>query len=126
MALEKNRYTFEKKVKDNIVSPAIRQSSNGGNGVILAYDAQTNTATVLMSRPDSDEAGDILTGVLCPTQIGVQGVAPEPGRECWVAMRNGSTKMPIITTYYNRIYTKMDYNKQTKAVNPVPRFMYDI
>lgn len=118
-----NNPMFEKKVRDNIVAPFQRTQINSGYGVVWAYDQKTNTATVLMSAPDSDRPDQFYHHVPCPVQLGVQGSAPEEGRMCQVVFKNGNPQWPVITNFYNYHYDALDYKKQTRARQPLPNFM---
>jgi hypothetical protein len=89
-------------------------------GVILSYDRFANTATVLISKSETDEAEEILKNVPCPTYIGVQMAAPEPGRPCVVIFRNGNITQPLITHYYNHRYSEFDYGRQSPTQFDIP------
>lgn len=112
-----------KSIKENIVQAHKNTQMQPGYGIIMDYDSTNNTATVLMSSAASDEPGELLKQVMCPTHIGVQSVAPEPGRPCWVVFKNGTIASPIITNYFNHAFDQVDYTKQYQATNPLPRFM---
>lgn len=92
-------------------------------GIIVGYDYKTNTASVLLSSPDSDSPGDIIRNVMCPSIRGIQGVAPSPGYPCWVAFKGDREKFPVILTYFNHNYERYDYNNQYDAINYTPKFM---
>lgn len=116
---------FDKKLRDGVIQQSFdRQLEfSSGHGIILDYDAKTNTATVLMSKPGTDQVGDVLREVLCPTNIGIQGAAPEAGRPCWVDFKSGRN-IAVITHYFNHLYDKYDYIRQTRAVINTPRFLF--
>lgn len=95
-------------------------------GIIAEYNADTNMATVLMSDQFSDQINDVITNVPCPTNIGIQGVAPEPGRGCWVAYDGTSATAPYILSFTNLDYPKYDYMKQSVATTAVPKYMLDL
>lgn len=119
-----NKYPkLTKSIKENIVQAHAQQQAVPGYGIVMNYEPSTNTATVLMASPGSDQPGEIHKEVMCPTNIGVQSVAPEPGRPCWVVFKNNNIAFPIITNFFNHVYDQIDYTKQTKAVNPLPKFM---
>lgn len=102
------------------------QGAQPGYGLVMEYNEEDNTATVLLSRPGSDLPGEYFTGVPCPTMLGVQNVAPETGRPCWVVFRDGVQTSPVITHYFNHAYQDMEYDKHYYAVNTTPRFMMDL
>lgn len=104
---------------------AASQASTTGMriGVITSYNDFANTATVLISAADSDEIDEVLTDVPCPVYMGVQGVAPEPGRMCVVVFKNGSITQPLIVNFFNQSYKKFDYLRHNKAGYTLPQYM---
>lgn len=92
-------------------------------GVISSYNAFNNTATVLVSEPDSDAIDEIIREVPCPVYMGLQNVAPEPGRMCIVVFKNGAITQPIITNFFNHSYKKFDYLRHNRAGYALPQYM---
>lgn len=114
-----------KKIHETI-SADRAQKPNGVLGVISSYDRYTHTATVIASRPDTDEVEEILQNVPCPVLLGVQAVAPEPGRPCYVVFKGGNRTQALITHYYNHRYDQYDYSRQTKADVAIPSYLLNI
>ena len=113
---------FEKHIKGR-VDQYKAEESRSRYGIVMSYDDVENTATVMLSAPDSDGTGDIIRGVLCPVYPGIQMAAPEPGRPCWVVFKDRTgEKFPIISHYFNHNYRKFDYQKQSKHFTGFPRF----
>lgn len=96
---------------------------NGRNGVIISYDAMTNTATVLISKAESDEIDEVLPNVLCPVKLGLQSIHPEPGQQCWVAFKGGSLQSPLIVSYFNVNYEHFNYQKQNRIASGIPNYL---
>lgn len=94
-------------------------------GIIADYDKTNNTATVIMSDQYSDKVGDIIKNVTCPTNIGIQMAAPEPGRACWVVFDGASQQNPYILSYANFNYNKYDFYNQNKAKHSIPTYLLD-
>lgn len=92
-------------------------------GIIISYNPLDNTATVALSGQDSDYLTDLIKNVPCPTYLGFQMAAPEPGRGCWVTFKGGKLSQPFITHFYNHDYKKYDYHRVTNAENSVPRYL---
>jgi hypothetical protein len=119
-----NKYPkLSQSIRENVVRPHSQQQTAGGYGIVMDYEPIRNTATVMMSSPASDQPGEVYREVMCPTMIGVQSVAPEIGRPCWVVFKNGSSTAPIITHFFNHAYDQIDYTKQNQATNSIPRYM---
>lgn len=113
---------FDQHIKSKIAQERAEESS-GRYGVIMSYDKNENTATVLLSAKDSDGVGDLITGVLCPVYPGIQMVAPDAGRPCWVVFKDRKgDKFPMVSHYFNHNYRKYDYKKQTEHFIGLPRF----
>jgi hypothetical protein len=112
---------------DKCINSAIRrdnaQRPSGVLGVVSSYDRYTNTATVIVSRQDTDEVEEILQKVPCPVLLGVQSVAPEPGRPCYVIYKGGNKTQALITHYYNHRYSDNDYNSQNRAHVAIPSYL---
>ena len=117
---------FEQKVTEKLVQPQFEQGAQPGYGIIMDYNSFDNTATVLMANKGSDDLGELYSNVPCPVYLGVQSVAPEKGRPCWVAFKDNSTNFPVVTHYFNVFYSSIDHQRQTKAVNSMPRFMFNL
>lgn len=118
-----NNPKFERKIDQKVVKPASDQALTSGYGVILAYHKDSNTANVQMTNKNSIEAGRIYNNVPCPTSIGVQGVAPAPGRPVFVDFHGTSDYMPIIVSIFNPYYYEIDNTTQNASVNNIPRYI---
>lgn len=94
----------------------------GRVGVVCSYDAQQNTATIMISKEQTDEIEEILTNVLCPRTLGIQTVAPSPGLLCWVAFKDNNITQPLITHFFNHRYQQFDYNKHTSTPDTMPNY----
>lgn len=114
---------FEQAIRENIVDAAEAQKAQPGYGIILDYDPTYHTATVMMADAFSDQPGELLYGVMCPTTVGLQVTAPEPGRPCWVVFRANDRNNAMITHFFNHVYHKIDYIRNTEALNTIPRYM---
>lgn len=117
---------FEQRIKEQIVHPARSQTTSNNYGIVMDYDPMQNTCTLLMSRPGSDQRGEFVHDVPCITQMGIQTVAPEPGRGAWVSYKDGVDSNPLIVGFFNYSYTEFDYTRQTVAENDTPRFMMEM
>lgn len=117
---------FEQKLRDQVVYPDAFQRAQPGYGIVMEYDSSDNTATVLMSMPGSDQIGQYYTKVPCPTNMGIQTVAPEQGRQCWVIFKDGTQANPMVTHFFNHIYSETDALTNGRAVNDIPRFMLEL
>lgn len=113
---------FEQAITSKIQSQQYQQAQ-GTYGVLLDYDTTRNTATILLSNYGSDEMGEVIRDVPCPTTIGVQTVAPENGRPCWVTYKGRDTSFPVVTHFFNPFFIENDYARQTTASNTIPRYM---
>lgn len=121
---------MDKKSLQECVKDEIRNSRgqypNGVLGVVSSYDRYTNTATVIASRPDSDEVDEVMNKVPCPVLLGIQSSAPEPGRPCFVVFKGGNRTQPLITHFYNHQYDKFDYQRQTTARVALPSYLLNL
>lgn len=114
---------FEQKLRSNVVDRALQQGQKPGYAVVVGFDPVMNTCDIITASPGSDELGEVLTNIPCPTQSGVQGAAPRPGVMAWVAYRDGTTGDPFITHFFDPSFDKNQYTKQYNARNDTPRFL---
>jgi hypothetical protein len=117
---------LEKKIADQVVKPYLDAQVSPGYGIILDYNKTKNTAIVLMSQQGSDMPGEMYHNVPCPSQLGLQTVNPEKGRQCWVTFKNGDGEFPIVTHFYNYFYEDYDDAKQQNAIAPLPSFIHNL
>lgn len=117
---------FEQKIYERVVQPQLEQGAQPGYGIVMDYNAQENTATVLMSSRGSEDVDQLYTKVPCPVYMGVQSAAPEKGRHCWVSFKDNSTNYPVVTHYFNHFYSNIDYDRHNLAVNVTPRYMLNM
>lgn len=120
-----DKRAIEDCVKSHVQSDRAQHPS-GVLGVVSSYDRYTNTATVMVSAADSDAIEEILYKVPCPVLLGVQSVAPEPGRPCYVAFKGGNRNQALITHFYNHLYDETDYSRQNKANIALPSYLLNI
>lgn len=113
---------FENHIKSRI-SQADSERVKSRYGIVTGYDRTSNTATVLMTASDSDLPSEVLKNVPCPVLLGVQTVAPEPGRPCWVVFKGNSETFPVISHFFNHSYEKFDYKRQNNASTGIPSFV---
>ena len=114
---------FQSYIKSQADTAAMQQTASR-YGVIQDYDPATHTATVLLPAQDSDAIGEILQGVPCPVTLGIEMVAPEAGRPCWVAIRRGqSNRGAIITNYFHHNFMSVDGPKKANMRSGIPGFM---
>jgi len=120
-----DKKSIEECVKSKVYSDRVQHPS-GVLGVVASYDRYTNTATVMVSAADSDVVEEIMHKVPCPVLLGVQSVAPEPGRPCYVAFKGGNRNQALITHFYNHMYDEIDYSRQNKADVSLPSYLLNI
>lgn len=117
---------MKKKIQDEVILPRQASEHQPGWGMVTHYDAVNNMAHVMMSRPGSDEPGEMYNNVPCPVNLGVQSTAPEPGRMCWVVFKGSNYQHPVITHFFNFNYSQRDYGRNTYAPQVSPGFMLEM
>jgi hypothetical protein len=119
MTINKN---IQKYVEDSHFNKQLQRMS-GRVGVVSSYDPRQNTATVLISKEQTDEIEEVLTDVHCPRTLGVQEVAPGPGLLCWVAFKDNNITQPLITHFFNHRYEQFDYDKHNSTPDVMPNYL---
>lgn len=120
---------INKKQQDAITSSIkenIAQGMSGRLGVIMSYDPYDNTATVAITKEQTDEIDEVIRKVMCPRTLGVQTVAPQPGLQCWVTFKDNNVTQALITQFYNHRYSQFDYPKQSQSINTLPSYLLGI
>lgn len=113
---------FRSHIRDQ-VDQIKNESPTSRYGIISSYDPFTNTATVILSAPDSDQVEKIERSVMCPVYPGIQMVSPQPGQGCWVIWAGGKQETrPMISHYFNWNFQKQ-YDRQYRSVHTVPQYM---
>lgn len=113
---------FDAKI-NNYINKNTQQTVTANLGVIIYYDPLQNTATVQMTARGSEGQGEVYANVPCPVNLGVQAVAPEQGRQCWVDFKNGMRGSPIVVNYLNTTsFGAYDYSRHNTAINSTPTF----
>jgi hypothetical protein len=98
--MPKNYPKFDNKIQNQIDLSRMRQSKTRP-GVVMEFNKKYNVATVILDDSLSSQLGNIVQGVPCPTSMGVQTVAPEPGTRCLIGFRDDNENHPYIINYFN-------------------------
>jgi len=112
---------FDKKITDHIDRSKFLQVKNRP-GTIMVYNAQNNTATVLIDEKFSDTIGNAMINVPCPFTYGVQSVAPSPGTRCLVGFRDEHEEEAYIIMYYNEPHSYKN-SRNLNIYTGIPKFM---
>lgn len=99
---------------------------SGSFGIVMQYNHIDNTANVLLAADDSEQPGEVLQSVPCPTNMGLQLCAPEPGRMCWVAYRGAPKNHPVILAFFNPHYSYIDQPRQVSSSYTMPRYILEL
>ena len=98
--MPKNYPKFDNKIQNQIDLSRMRQSKTRP-GVVMEFNKKYNVVTVILDDSLSSQLGNIVQGVPCPTSMGVQTVAPEPGTRCLIGFRDDNENHPYIINYFN-------------------------
>lgn len=115
----------EKKQNDtlNLINQTRNQNTSGRIGSVVSYDKFSNTATIIVSKQNSNQIDQILKNVQCPAIVGLQTVSPTPGRTCWVVFKDGNINQPLITHFFNHDYSGSEYQKQNSIAFSIPSYL---
>ena len=103
-----------------------QMGESGTYGMVVNYNRVKNTATVLLAEQDSDRPDDVLNNVPCPSLVGIQTCAPEPGRMCWVVFRGHSRDHPVIVSFFNPYFEAVDHPRHNGANFHTPRYIMEL
>lgn len=99
------------------------QSPSGVFGVVTSYSRYTNTATVVVTKADTDEIDEVLNNVPCPVLLGIQSVAPTPGMPCYILYKGGNSSQAVISHFYNHRYNDYNYGPQNETPTAIPTYL---
>lgn len=112
---------FDKKINDHIDRSKFLQTKNRP-GTVMSYNAQSNTATVIVDEKFSSVIGNALLNVPCPFTYGVQSVAPAPGTRCLVGFRDEHEDDAYIIMFFNEPHSYKN-SRNINIYTGIPKFM---
>jgi hypothetical protein len=113
---------FDGKIQNQIDVSRMRQSKTRP-GVVMQFDKKTNTATVILDDQYSKQLGNIVNKVPCPSNPGVQNVAPEPGTRCLIGFRDDNESHPYIISFFEENRLGSNYMSNYVVNTGIPKFM---
>jgi len=113
---------FDSKIQSQIDASRLRQSKTRP-GLIMQFDRKTNLATVILDDQLSGQIGNIINGVPCPSIMGVQSVAPEPGTRCLVGFRDDNENHAYIISYFDEPNKSSGHMHNYVVNTGIPKFM---
>lgn len=114
---------FEEAMKRKVVDRRARESQKPGYGIIVGYHKYSNKADVLLSRPGSDEPGEIIHSVPCPVNLGIQGTNPQVGQAAWVEFKDGVQSNPVVTHLFSGTYEENDFDRHQRINSALPKYI---
>lgn len=112
---------FDKKINDHIDRSKFLQTKNRP-GTVMTYNAQNNTATVIVDEKFSSVIGNALLNVPCPFTYGIQSVAPAPGTRCLVGFRDEHEDDAYIIMFFNEPHSYKN-SRNNNIYTGIPKFM---
>lgn len=109
--------SFESKLLEKHILPAINQKGSGDLAVILQVDYINNTATINIANATNPEEGIIHGSVPIPYIPGIDPISLTPGDRVWVQYQNGDRGIPFITTIYPQTNQQYANQKSMKPLN---------
>jgi hypothetical protein len=120
--MQMNYPKFDKKIKETI-DTAYLQQPRTRPGIVVAFDKNNNTATVVLDDHNSELVGSAIGDVPCPVTKGVQSVSPSIGTRCLVAFRDTNESSPYILNFFEDTKRNMNYAQSYTVDTGVPRFL---
>lgn len=112
---------FDKKISDHIDRSKFLQVKNRP-GTIMTYNAQANTATVIVDEKYSSFIGNAILNVPCPFTYGIQSVSPAPGTRCLVGFRDEHEDDAYVIMYFNEPHSYKN-SRNLNIQTGIPKFM---
>lgn len=118
---------FEQRIKDNIVDKELNNRLTTTYGMVSRVDVVNNTVDLWISgQGNSDLLSEMLFNVPYPVTPGIQGAAPQVGLLAWVDFKGNDYSTPVVTHFYNPNFRDTQERRQNRAVNDIPRFMFNM
>jgi len=113
---------FDNKIQNQIDQSRMRQAKTRP-GVIMSFNMETNTASIILDDQYSGHIGNTLNNVPCPSTPGIQGVAPNPGTRCLVGFRDDNERFAYVITYFDEPGFGSNYMYNYSINTGIPKFM---
>lgn len=113
---------FDEKINEFISNNRF-QSSKPRYGTIMSFNKMNNTAVVVLDERMTNQIGDILKNVPCPSIQGIQTVAPIAGSRCVVGFTDANERFPYIISYVDETNSIGKYMPSYSVNTGVPKFL---
>lgn len=113
---------FDSKIQNQIDASKMRQSKIRP-GIIMEFEKTTNSATVILDDPYSNQVGNVVGNVPCPSVMGVQNVSPQPGTRCLVGFRDDNENHAYIITFFEENNMSSNYLHNYVVNTGIPKYM---
>jgi hypothetical protein len=113
---------FDEKLNSHISNNQLQQSKTR-SGTIMSYNKMNNTVVIVLDDRMTNQVGDIIRGVPCPSRLGVQSVAPTAGTRCIVGFADVNERFPHIVSYIDDTNSVGRYMPNYSVDTGIPKFM---
>lgn len=113
---------FDDKLNSHINANQLQQSKTR-LGTIMSYNRTSNTAVVVLDDRMTNQIGNIVRGVPCPSLLGIQSVAPTAGSRCVIGFTNSNEKSPYIISYVDDSSSIGKYMPSYSVDTGIPKFL---
>lgn len=113
---------FDDKLNSHINANQLQQSKTR-LGTIMSYSRTSNTAVVVLDDRMTNQIGNIVRGVPCPSLLGIQSVAPTAGSRCVIGFTNSNEKSPYIISYVDDSSSIGKYMPSYSVDTGIPKFL---
>ncbi len=113
---------FDDKLNSHISNNQLQQSKTR-SGTIMSYNKMNNTVVIVLDDRMTNQIGNIIKDVPCPSIMGVQSVAPTAGARCVVGFSDTNEKVAYIVSYTDGTSSLGKYMPSYSVNSGIPKFM---
>ena len=113
---------FDEKLNSHINTNQLQQSKTR-SGTIMSYNKMTNTAVIILDDRMTNQVGNIIRNVPCPSTLGIQSVSPTAGARCIVGFADSNERYPHIVSYIDDANNVGKYMPSYSVNTGIPKFM---
>ena len=113
---------FDDRINSHISNNQLQQSKTR-SGTIMSYNKMTNTVVIVLDDRMTNQIGNIIRDVPCPSVMGVQSVAPTAGTRCVVGFTDSNERYPHIVSYTEDVQNVGKFMPNYNVDTGIPKFM---
>ncbi len=113
---------FDEKLNSHILDNRLQQSKTR-LGTVMSFKKTNNTVVIVLDDRMTNQIGNIIRDVPCPSIQGIQSVAPTAGSRCLVGFTDGNERYPYILSYIDEANPTGKQMPNYSVNTGIPKFL---